>query len=252
MEDKKMAKQSMDSSLEKLWYLADEDDEDETYVFDLNEFLAIQIHSKLSSKSVGTDKSLNSTLDEKYDAIQCDFLPELEFLLASQSHTVVPIYSLNTFEEEYKIEFEVLVKLIDITFEQWLDLKFGDHKKVDKEIMEGVVATWLIQSYRKQFEEYMKIKRRLEVNGINTDVECHPTNVEFPKWLASKFNNHKTMNWYTKNALWLYWKRGDDEEVLTYDEFFDFEEENLREDNEIAKTFRIEIDIFDLETPLCK
>nr|GEV71460.1 MAK10-like protein [Tanacetum cinerariifolium] len=82
MKDKKMAKQSMDSSLEKLWYLADEDDE--------------------------------------------------------------------------------LVKLINITFEQWLDLKFIDHKKVDKEIMERVVATWLIQSYRKQFKEYMKIKRRLE------------------------------------------------------------------------------------------
>ncbi|GJR07996.1 hypothetical protein Tco_0790648 [Tanacetum coccineum] len=29
-----------------------------------------------------------------------------------------------------------LVKLIDITLEQWLDLKFRDHKKVDKEIME--------------------------------------------------------------------------------------------------------------------
>ncbi|GJZ06493.1 hypothetical protein Tco_0540286 [Tanacetum coccineum] len=28
-----------------------------------------------------------------------------------------------------------------------------------------------------------------------------------------------------KNAIWLYWKRGDDEEVLTYDEFSDLEEE---------------------------
>nr|GEX95754.1 importin-beta domain, armadillo-type fold protein [Tanacetum cinerariifolium] len=65
-----------------------------------------------------------------------------------------------------------LVKLIDITLEQWLDLKFGDHKKVDKEVIEGVVGTWLIQSYRKKFKEYMEIKRRLEVNGINTDVEC--------------------------------------------------------------------------------
>ncbi|GJV38397.1 putative ribonuclease H-like domain-containing protein [Tanacetum coccineum] len=33
------------------------------------------------------------------------------------------------------------------------------------------------------------------------------------------------MDWYTKNELWLYWKRGDDEEVLTYDEFSDLEEE---------------------------
>ncbi|GJT42180.1 hypothetical protein Tco_0942045 [Tanacetum coccineum] len=63
-----------------------------------------------------------------------------------------------------------LIKLIDITLEQWLDLKFGDHKKVSKEIMEEVVSTWLIRSYRKQFEEYMEIKRRLEIRGINTDI----------------------------------------------------------------------------------
>ncbi|GKE63097.1 hypothetical protein Tco_1513464, partial [Tanacetum coccineum] len=81
----------------------------------------------------------------------------------------------------------------------------------------------------KQFEEYIKIKSRLEVHGINTDVECNPTNVEFPKWLASKFNNHKTMDWYTKNTLWLYWKRGDDEEVLTGVEFYDLEEERLKD-----------------------
>ncbi|GKA62171.1 hypothetical protein Tco_0761690 [Tanacetum coccineum] len=132
-----------------------------------------------------------------------------------------------------------LVKLIDITLEQWLDLKFGDHKNVDKEIMEEVVNTWLIRCYRKQFEECMEIKRRLKVNEIITDVECDPTNVEFSKWLASKFNNHKTMDRYIKNALWLYWKRGDDEVILTYDEFSDLAEENLSEENEINEIFRM-------------
>ncbi|GKD66205.1 hypothetical protein Tco_1308313 [Tanacetum coccineum] len=75
-----------------------------------------------------------------------------------------------------------LVKVIDITLDQWLDLKFRNHKKVNKEIMEGV----------------------------------------------------------------------NDEEVLTYDEFYDLEKENLREGNEIAEIFRIETDICDFETPLCK
>ncbi|GJT78281.1 hypothetical protein Tco_1045006 [Tanacetum coccineum] len=78
-----MAKQSMDSSLEKLWYLADKDDEEETY------------------------ESLHSTLDEKYDAIARDFSPELELLLASESHTVVPVCSLHTCKEEYKVESKV-------------------------------------------------------------------------------------------------------------------------------------------------
>nr|GEW18542.1 hypothetical protein [Tanacetum cinerariifolium] len=80
----------------------------------------------------------------------------------------------------------------------------NDHKQVDKEIIEGVVATWLIRSYGNQFEEYMEIKR------------------------------------------------GDDEEVLTYDELSNLKEENLCEGNEIAKVFRRETDIFLFETPICK
>ncbi|GJU68442.1 hypothetical protein Tco_1254701 [Tanacetum coccineum] len=69
----------------------------------------------------------------------------------------------------------------------------------------------------------MEIKRRLEVNEINTNVECYLTN-----------------------------KRGDTEEVLTYEELSDLEEENLCEGNEIVEVFRIETDIFLFETPLCK
>ncbi|GJY44392.1 hypothetical protein Tco_0432605 [Tanacetum coccineum] len=68
----------------------------------------------------------------------------------------------------------------------------------------------------------------------------------------SKFSNHKMMDRYTKNALWDYWKRCDDGEVLTEDEFSDLEEENLSEGDEIDEIFRIEIDIFDFETPLCE
>ncbi|GJU45595.1 hypothetical protein Tco_1202861 [Tanacetum coccineum] len=216
-----------------------------------------------------THESLYSTLDEKYDAIACDFPPKLEFLLAYESHTVVPICSLDTFEEEYKAESEVFNLLkIDVyvftydtplgtifdefsrlssmeddlfTYEVGVlepsyfpcveqpyddlenDIKFGNHKKVDKEIKEGVVATWLIRSYRKQFKEYMEIKRLLEVDGVNTDLEFDQTNVE-----------------------------GDDEEVLTSDKLSDLKEENLREGNEIAEIFRRETDIFLFETPLCK
>ncbi|GJV02974.1 hypothetical protein Tco_1336543 [Tanacetum coccineum] len=110
-----------------------------------------------------------------------------------------------------------LVRLIDITVEQWLDLKFGDNRKVDKEIMEEV---------------------------------CDPSNVDFAKWLASKFSNHMKMDWYTKNALWLYWIRGDDEEVLTDEEIYDLEEEKVSEEKEIVEISRTKMNIFDFETPL--
>ncbi|GJW10448.1 hypothetical protein Tco_1576275 [Tanacetum coccineum] len=58
-----------------------------------------------------------------------------------------------------------LVRLIDITVEQWLDLKFDDHKLVDKEVKENVISTWLIRSYKKKFDKYIEIKKRLEVRG---------------------------------------------------------------------------------------
>nr|GEX46170.1 hypothetical protein [Tanacetum cinerariifolium] len=61
-----------------------------------------------------------------------------------------------------------------------------------------------------------------------------------------------TMDWYTTNALWIYWKMGDDEEVLTYDKLSNLEEENMSENNEITEVFKIEIDLFLFETPLCK
>ncbi|GKC44498.1 hypothetical protein Tco_1062220 [Tanacetum coccineum] len=60
------------------------------------------------------------------------------------------------------------------------------------------------------------------------------------------------MDRYTKNSLWIYLKRGDDEEVLTDDELSNLEEKNVNEENEIIELFRIEIDLFHFNTPLCK
>nr|GEV58666.1 retrovirus-related Pol polyprotein from transposon TNT 1-94 [Tanacetum cinerariifolium] len=131
------------------------------------------------------------------------------------------VYELRQCYNEYERMFvkaiilidDRLVKIIDITLEQWFEIKFRDHKKVDKEVME---------------------------DGLDTDVECDPTNVEFAIWLASKFSNHMTMDWYTKNELWLYWKMGDDEEVVTNDELSNLEEESLREDDALSKEKEID------------
>ncbi|GJR44038.1 hypothetical protein Tco_1312141 [Tanacetum coccineum] len=107
-----------------------------------------------------------------------------------------------------------LARLIDITVEQWLDLKFGDDRKVDKEITKEVISTWLIMSYKKQFIEYMEIKKCLEIYGLYADVECDSSN------------------------------------VITDEELSDLEEEKVSEEKEIAEIFRIETDIFDFKTPL--
>ncbi|GJY58891.1 hypothetical protein Tco_0458783 [Tanacetum coccineum] len=138
-----------------------------------------------------------------------------------------------------------LVRLIDVTVEKWLDLKYKDHETMDKKVNDSVIATWLVWNYKRQFEDYMKIKRQKEVYGLDEEMEYDPSNFDFAKWLALKFCNHTRMDWYTKNALWIYWTRGDDKEL------YDSEETNLNKDNKIAKIFRIETNLFDFKTPIC-
>nr|GEV95748.1 C2 calcium/lipid-binding domain, CaLB [Tanacetum cinerariifolium] len=72
------------------------------------------------------------------------------------------------------------------------------------------------------------------------DMEYDPSNVEFIEWLASKNFNYKTIDHYTMKALWIYWARGDDEVKLT-----DKESSNSEDEDEVAKFFRIETNVFD-------
>ncbi|GKA64620.1 hypothetical protein Tco_0764327 [Tanacetum coccineum] len=95
---------------------------------------------------------------------------------------------------------------------------------VDVKVKEGVISKWLVRSYKKQFDECMKIKKQRVTHEIDADMEYDPSDIEFTEWLASKFYNHKTMDRYTKNSLWVYWTRGDDEVELTDEEFSDFDD----------------------------
>ncbi|GJR88301.1 hypothetical protein Tco_0212312 [Tanacetum coccineum] len=62
------------------------------------------------------------------------------------------------------------------------------------------------------------IKRKRETYAREFDMEYNPCNLVFDEWLASKFYNHLEMDWYIKNALWVYWMRGEDEVILSDDE----------------------------------
>ncbi|GJT35429.1 hypothetical protein Tco_0925848 [Tanacetum coccineum] len=98
----------------------------------------------------------------------------------------------------------------------------------------------------------MENKKQNEVYGLDAGMEYGPSNVDFGEWLALKFSNYMKMDWHTKNALWIYQTRGDDEEVITDDELSNYRDGNLIEENEIAQIFRIDTDLFHFETPLCK
>ncbi|GJR38868.1 hypothetical protein Tco_1214552 [Tanacetum coccineum] len=79
------------------------------------------------------------------------------------------------------------------------------------------------------------------------DMGYDPSDVAFIEWLRSKIFNYKTMDHYTMKALWVYWIRGDDEVGLT-----DEESSDSNNKDEVAKVFRIDTNIFDYETLMCK
>ncbi|GJX33319.1 hypothetical protein Tco_0243174 [Tanacetum coccineum] len=56
---------------------------------------------------------------------------------------------------------------------------------------------------------------------------------------------------FTKKVLWDFWKKSDDQEGVVDEGFFDVEEANNDCEQETAKIFRIETNLFDYETPLC-
>ncbi|GJU07832.1 hypothetical protein Tco_1124262 [Tanacetum coccineum] len=143
------------------------------------------------------------------------------------------------------------VRFIDVTMEQWLDLKYGNYKTMNKDFKKGVIDIRLIRSYKLQFEEYLEIKRQRETYAREVDMEYNPSNLVFAEWLTSKFYNHLEMDWYTMNTLWVYWMRGDDEVVLRNKEDSNLKDKNNNDEHEIAKVFRIETNLFDYETPLC-
>ncbi|GKA96667.1 hypothetical protein Tco_0818762 [Tanacetum coccineum] len=78
---------------------------------------------------------------------------------------------------------------------------------------------------------------------VDDDMGYDPSDVAFIEWLGSKNFNYKTMNHYTMKALWIYWIRGDNEVELT-------DKESSDDEDDVAKVFRIDTNIFDYETPL--
>ncbi|GKB15121.1 hypothetical protein Tco_0849044 [Tanacetum coccineum] len=77
------------------------------------------------------------------------------------------------------------------------------------------------------------------------DIGYDPSNVAFTEWLGLKTFNYKTMDHYTMKALWIYWIRRDDEVELT-------DEESSDDMDEVAEVFRIDTNLFNFETPMCK
>ncbi|GJU24066.1 hypothetical protein Tco_1162687, partial [Tanacetum coccineum] len=147
-----------------------------------------------------------------------------------------------------KGEFEKLEDLMDkdvsLTYDTSLEvfnIEFNRMSGMDDDLFtyEVEVANILCNSNKDDDSE-----QQVSHEG-DDDMGYDPSDVAFTEWLGSKNFNYKTMDHYTKKALWIYWIRGDDEVELT-------DEESSDNEDEVAEVFRTDTNIFDFEMPMCK
>nr|GEZ57333.1 hypothetical protein [Tanacetum cinerariifolium] len=140
------------------------------------------------------------------------------------------------------------------------DGKLKDKALKNKAIMEGII--------NEDDESNNEVWRRRKDSTHN-----HDTN-EYTETDEERYDEYVAINEYGYNDLtktnedayqayqeifcrmdegWvIYWKRGDDEVKLTNKESSIPDDEILIEENEVAKIFRIETNVFNFETPTCR
>ncbi|GKD91420.1 hypothetical protein Tco_1366927 [Tanacetum coccineum] len=145
-----------------------------------------------------------------------------------------------------------MTKVIKGEFEEIKDVKVKDvsltcdtpfevfNKEVSRlSVMDNDLFTYEVEVANIPCNSKVDDDSELEADN---DMGYDPSDLAFIEWLRSKIFNYKTMDHYTMKALWIYWIRGDDEVELT-------DEESFNDEDEIAKVFRIDTNIFDYETP---
>nr|GEV65013.1 VIER F-box protein 2 [Tanacetum cinerariifolium] len=152
-----------------------------------------------------------------------------------------------------KGEFEKLesVKIIDVSLTYITSLEifneeFNRMSRIKDDLFTYEVEIAEVTNIPCDLKKEYDLEQQMSQESDN-DLEYDPSDVEFIEWLALKNFNYKTMDHYTTKALWIYWAGGDDEVEL-----IDEESSNFDDEDEVAKIFRIETNLFDFETPLCR
>ena len=144
-----------------------------------------QIEYMKSTDAVNKSSSFKGNIQP----IQTSYMPYSEQYWGSDKS--------NLDDERIYAESEILfhkrlVRLMDISLEEWLEIKYGDIEFAPKNEVRKIVTSWLTRSFKEQFDEVMEIKKKI-IGNTSFDVNYDPSDVEFSEWLASKFNNHYTM-----------------------------------------------------------
>ncbi|GJU67436.1 hypothetical protein Tco_1253695 [Tanacetum coccineum] len=155
------------------------------------------------------------------------------------------------------VRFSCLVGVLNTAYPLPLDTAYPAFGPIQRIYPNRLIRLRMAKVVKGEFEKIKDVKvedvsltcdTTLEVfnkeHEADEDIGYDPSDVAFIEWLASKNFNYKTMDHYTMKALWIYWIRGNDEVELT-------DEESSDDEDEIAKVFRTDTNIFNYETPLC-
>ncbi|GJU37037.1 hypothetical protein Tco_1185391 [Tanacetum coccineum] len=140
-------------------------------------------------------------------------------------------------------------KIVEKSF---LELKGTFLIKICNNAFSGMNGEDAIKHIEKFLEFYPPSRTNKEMKADKDEVSWDQTDNEFENWLASKFENYMTMDRDTMYALWKYWKMESNKEVTNSNEHCCDKGEDSEEEKKIAEIFRIETDIFDYESPICK
>ncbi|PWA54052.1 hypothetical protein CTI12_AA440770 [Artemisia annua] len=143
-----------------------------------------------------------TTIEEKDRKFQIEYMNSTNAMTKSsdQSYDIQPIqpsympYSeqywgldkSNLDDERIYAESEILfhkklIRLMDISSEEWLELKYGDPEFAPMDEVKRIVTSWLTRSFKEQFNEFMEIKRKM-IGDASFDLHHDSNDVDFSEW----------------------------------------------------------------------
>ncbi|PWA74432.1 hypothetical protein CTI12_AA128810 [Artemisia annua] len=92
----------------------------------------------------------------------------------------------NLDDERIYAESEVLfhkklIRFMDISLEEWLEIKYRDPEFAPMNEVKRIVTSWLTRSFKEQFNEFMEIKKKM-ISSTSFDVNFDPNDVDFSDW----------------------------------------------------------------------
>ncbi|PWA87655.1 hypothetical protein CTI12_AA128010 [Artemisia annua] len=119
-----------------------------------------------------------TTIEEKYGKFQIEHMNSTNAIAkpSNQSYDAQPKQpSYMPYSKQYSGK---LVRLMDISLEEWLELKYGDPKFAPMDEVKRIVTSGLTRSFKEHFNEFVEIKRNM-INNASFDLHYDPNDVDF-------------------------------------------------------------------------